>query len=186
VALHAADAQTILYALKFAEEEKLDAVLYGCREGWKVADRIAASGFPVVVGPVLGIPSSPYDPYDACYANPAVLRRAGVDFALMSDDGQNPRNLVDHAGMAVAFGLPHAEAVRAITLDAARILGLDGELGSLTPGKRADVIITDGDLLETATRVEKVMIDGVEQSLETKQTALYDRYRARLHRAQDR
>jgi imidazolonepropionase-like amidohydrolase len=184
VALHAADAQTILYAIKFAQEEELDAVLYGCGEGWKVADQIAASGLPVVVGPVLNVPGSVFDPYDACYANPAVLRRAGVDFALMSDDGQNPRNLADHAGMAVAFGLPHDEAVRAITLDAARMVGLDGELGSLSAGKIADVVVTDGDLLETSTHVELVLIDGALQDLGNKQPALYERYRERL-RAQE-
>jgi imidazolonepropionase-like amidohydrolase len=184
VALHADNAQTILYALKFAGELELDAVLYGCGEGWKVAERIAAAGYPVVVGPVLAVPSSAYDPYDACYANPALLLRAGVDIALMSADAQNPRNLVDHAGMAVAFGLPYEEALRAITLDPARVLGLERDFGSLEPGKVADVIITDGDLLETATRVECVLIDGVQQDLANKQTKLYDQYRARLQRLQ--
>jgi imidazolonepropionase-like amidohydrolase len=186
VALHADDAQTILYALRFAQEQGLDAVLYGCGEGWKVAERIAAAGFPVVVGPVLAVPRSEYDPYDAAYANPAVLFRAGVDLALMSDDAQNPRNLVDHAGFAVAYGLPYEEALRAITLDAARVLGLDHELGSLTRGKLADVVITDGDLLETTTHVEALLIEGVPQDLSNKQTDLYERYRERLQRVQGR
>ena len=186
VALHAGSAQTILNALRFAEEEEIDAVLFGCTEGWKVADRIAASGIPVVVGPILTVPRSSYDPYDAAYANPAVLSRAGVDVAIMSGDSQNPRNLVDHAGMAVAYGLPWEEAVRAITLDPARVLGLDDRLGSLTVGKLADVVITDGDLLETATRVESVFIDGVRQDLGNKQTELYERYSQRLERMQAR
>ncbi|MEM7305692.1 MAG: amidohydrolase family protein [Planctomycetota bacterium] len=184
VALHADNAQTILFALQFALEEELDAVLYGCTEGWKVADRIAAAGLPVVVGPVLDVPSSEFDPYDSSYANAAVLHRAGVEIAIMSNDDGNPRNVVDHAGMAVAFGLPWEQAVRAITLDAARMVGLDAELGSLTPGKVADVIVTDGDLLETATRVELVLIDGAPQNLSNKQTRLYERYRERLRRMQ--
>jgi imidazolonepropionase-like amidohydrolase len=86
--------------------------------------------------------------------------------------------------MAVAFGLPHDEAVRAITLDAARMVGLDGGLGSLSAGKIADVVVTDGDLLETSTHVELVLIDGALQDLGNKQTALYERYRERL-RAQE-
>jgi len=186
VAVHADDPQTILNALRFIDEEGLDAVLFGCTEGWKVADQIAASGVPVVVGPILTVPRSQYDPYDAAYANPAVLRRAGVDLAIMSGDAQNPRNLVDHAGMAVAYGLPYDEALRAITLDPARVLGLEDRLGSLTVGKVADVVVTDGDLLETATRVEAVFIDGERQDLANKQTELFDRYSERLERVQAR
>lgn len=186
VALHVDGAQSILHAIKFVEEEELDAVLYGCTEGWKVAERLAAADIPVVVGPILDVPGSTYDPYDASYANPALLYRAGIDIAIMSDDSGNPRNLVDHAGMAVAFGLPWDEALRAVTLDAARMLGVEDRLGSLTAGKVADVIITDGDLLETSTRVLHVLIDGVRQDLSNQQTELYQRYRERLHRVQGR
>jgi imidazolonepropionase-like amidohydrolase len=186
VAVHADDAQTILHALRFIAEQKLDAVLFGCTEGWKVAERIADAGVPVVAGPTLTVPRSEYDPYDAAYANPALLSRAGVDIAIMPGDDQNPRNLVDQAGMAVAYGLPWEEAVRAITLDPARILGLDDKVGSLSVGKIADVVITDGDLLETATRVEAVYIGGERQDLGNKQTELYDRYSRRLERVQAR
>ncbi len=182
VALHARNAQTILYALKFAAEEELDAVLYGATEGWKVADRIAASGIPVVVGPVLAIPSSRYDPYDSMFANAAVLQRAGVEIALQTDDSENPRNLAFHAAMAASFGLPRAEALRAITLYPARVLGVDDQLGSLEPGKIADVVITDGDPLEIASRTEYVFIDGQQVDLSNRQSRFYDKYRARLNR----
>ena len=184
VALHADNAQTILYALKFAAEEELDAVLYGATEGWKVADRIAQAGLPVVVGPVLGLPRSRFDPYDAFYANAAALQRAGVPIALQTNDNQNPRNLAFHAAMACAFGLPHQEALRAITLYPARVLGVDDLLGSLEPGKLADVVVTDGDLLEIASRVEYLFIDGVQVDLSNRQTRFYDKYRARLKRLQ--
>ena len=169
VALHAGNAQTILAAMKFAKDEKLDAVLYGCVEGWKIADRIAAAGFPVVVGPVLSIPRSEFEPYDSRYANAAFLFRAGVPFA---------------AGFAAAFGLPHDEAVKAVTLNAAKVLGLDSELGSLTPGKRADVVVTNGDLLDGPTQVEAIWIDGRPVDVKNRQTRLYERYRARLHDVQ--
>jgi len=182
IALHADNAQTILYALRFAEEQELDVVLFGLREGWKVAEAVAAAGFPAVVGPVLALPTSRFDPYDAAYANAAVLVRAGVDVALMSDDRQNPRNLAFHAAMAAAFGLPREEAVRAITYHPARVLGLEADFGSLAPGKVADVIVTDGDLLEITSAVERVFIDGRDQPMESRHTRFYEEYRARLQR----
>jgi len=182
VALYAGNAQTILFALRFAKEQELDAVLYGVSEGWKVADEIARSGLPVVVGPVLALPGGRHDPYDAPYANAAVLARAGVQVALMSDDEENPRNLAFHAAMACAHGLPHAEAVRAVTWYPARVLGLEHELGSLAPGKLADLVVTDGDLLEFRSRVTALYIDGREVSIGNRQTELYERYRARAQR----
>jgi imidazolonepropionase-like amidohydrolase len=184
VALHADNAQTILFALKFAEEEKLSVVIYGAREGWKVAGALAQAKVPVVVGPVLALPSSRFDPYDAPFANAAVLARAGVPFAIMSEDRENERNLPFHAAMATAFGLPREEALRAITYYPARILGIERELGSLAPGKIADVVVTDGDLLEIRTRVEYLFIDGVQVDPANRQTELYERYRQRLHRLQ--
>jgi imidazolonepropionase-like amidohydrolase len=186
VALHANNAQTILFALRFAKEQELSAVLYGVREGWKVVDALAASGLAVVVGPVLALPSDRFDPYDAAYANAAVLQRAGVPFAIMSDDEENPRNLAFHAAMACAFGLPREEALRAITLYPATILGLVDEIGSLSPGRRADLVVTDGDLLEITTRVIHLYIDGVPVDLSNRQTRFYERYRARLGRLQGR
>ena len=182
VAVHAGNAQTILNAVRFAQEQKLDAAIFGAHEGWKVADELAKAGLPVVLGPVLTLPRSEFDPYDAPYANAAVLCRAGVPFAIRSGDGENPRNVAFHAAMASAFGLPREEALRSITFYAAQILGLEKELGSLAPGKIADVVVTDGDLLEITSHVEYVFIDGVQQSLETKHTRLYQRYRERLLR----
>jgi imidazolonepropionase-like amidohydrolase len=84
--------------------------------------------------------------------------------------------------MAAAFGLPHEEAVRAITLYPAQAVGLEAQLGSLAPGKVADVLVTDGDLLEITTHVEAVFIDGRQVSLENRQTRLYDEYSRRLER----
>ncbi len=186
VALHANNAQTILYALKFAAEEKLDVLLYGVAEGWKVVDAIRAAGVSAVVGPVMDVPDSEYDPYDAAYANAAVLQRAGVPIAIMASDSDNTRNLPLHAGVAAAYGLPREAALRAITVNAARVLGLEDRLGSLTPGKIADVVITDGDLLEARTHVLQVLIDGKVQDLGNRQTELYEHYRERLHRLQGR
>ncbi len=182
VALHASNAQTILYALEFAKEEGLDALLYGASEGWKVVDAIRASGLSVVLGPVLSLPLSDFDPYDAAYSNAAVLHRAGVEIAIMAVDDDNTRNLPYHAGLAAAHGLPREEALRSITFTPAKLLGLEQDLGSLAIGKLADVVVTDGDLLEATTRVSAVLIEGRVQDLGNRQTELYETYRERLLR----
>ncbi len=183
VGLHVSNAQTILYALEFAKAEELDAVLYGAAEAWKVVDALAREKFPVVVGPVWSIPSSDFDPYDAAFANAAVLHRAGVPFAIMTQDEENERNLAFHAAMAAAFGLPAEEAVRAVTYYPARILGLEEKLGSLAVGKVADVVVTEGHLLEITAPVTQLFIDGewVDHN-DDRQSKLYDRYNARLKR----
>jgi imidazolonepropionase-like amidohydrolase len=186
VAVHANNAQTILYALEFVRAQALDAVLYGAMEGWKVVDAIRASGLPVVTGPVMALPASDYDPYDAAYANAAVLHRAGIEVAIMAVDDDNTRNLPLHAGMAVAYGLPYEEALRAITYTPARILGLEHELGSLRAGKLADIVVTDGDLLEATSRVTAVLVDGRIQDLGNRQIELYEYYRARMRRHEGR
>jgi imidazolonepropionase-like amidohydrolase len=186
VALHAGNAQTILYALEFAKSEGLACVLYGASEGWKVVDAIRASGMSVVLGPVLALPASDFDPYDAAYANAAVLHRAGIEIAIMAADDDNTRNLPHHAGFAAAYGLPREEALRAITYTPARLLGLEQELGSLAAGKVADVVVTDGDLLEATTKVSTVLIDGRVQDLGNRQTELYETYRERMRRLSER
>ena len=184
VAVHVNNAQSILYALRFIEELELDAVLFGVTEGWKVAEEIARAEVPVVVGPVLELPSDEYDPYDSAFANPAVLLRAGVDIAIQTADEENPRNVAFHAAMAAAYGLPEDEAVRAITLGAAEVLGIDDELGSLEPGKIADLVVTEGHLLEVSAPVRFVFIDGELVDTENRQTRFYRKYQDRLRREQ--
>lgn len=180
IALHASNAATILAALDFAREEQLDVVLFGAAEGWKVVDALAQAKVPVALGPVLELPGTREDPYDAPYANAAVLARAGVSVAITAARDENTRNLAFHAAMACSFGLPHEEALRAITLTPARLVGLERELGSLAPGKLADVIVTRGDVLEATSTVDYVFIEGVQQPLENRQSELYQRYRARM------
>ncbi len=181
VGLHASNAQTILFALQFAKDEGLDAVLYGASEAWKVVDALAREQVPVVVGPIWSLPSSRYDPYDSAFANAAVLHRAGVPFAIMTDDRENERNLAFHAGMAASFGLPKEEAVRAVTYYPARILGMADRLGSLAVGKVADVVVTNGHLLEITSDVTHLFVDGeFVDHKDDRQTKLYERYNERL------
>ena len=143
-------------------------------------DHLAREQVPVVVGPILSNAGRD-DPYDATYANPAVLARAGVPFAIMAADTSNTRNLPYQAAMAVAYGLDEDVAMAAMTSTTAEILGLADEVGSLAPGRRADVLVTDGSPLQMLTSVEHVVIGGRIVPLESKHTELYERYRKRLH-----
>jgi len=131
------------------------------------------------------LPTEPSDPYDAPYANPARLHEAGVAFAIRSggrgpDQATAGRNLPYEAAMAVAYGLPEAEAVKAVTLAPAQILGLADRLGSLEVGKRANLVITAGHLLRPTTVVKALFLGGKPKAPESRHTELYARYQRRL------
>jgi imidazolonepropionase-like amidohydrolase len=181
VVFEADRADQIMDALRFAKAQRLQAIIAGGRDAWQVADELALAGVPVIVGPVLRLPAAREDPYDATYHTAAVLARAGVPIAFRSNDSASARDLPYHAGMAVAFGLDEDAALEALTAGAARILGLEGEVGTLVPGGRADVIVTDGSPLQVRTQLRASIIGGRAASLETRHTRLYERYRARLH-----
>ena len=125
------------------------------------------------------LPTREADPYDAPFANAATLHKAGVRFAIVTDDASNSRNLPFEAAMAYAFGLPKEAAIRAITLSPAEIFGVSNTLGSIEAGKSATLIITNGDILDHRTNITNVIIDGRETSLDNKHQRLYDRYKAR-------
>lgn len=185
IAMHAGNAQQILDVLRFSEEENLDIVLYAEREAWKVVDQIKASGVSVVLGPIWALPANHYEPYDAPFATPAILARAGVPFAIASMDHENERNLPFQAAKAVAFGLPKDEGVRAVTLYAARVLGLEHRLGSLTAGKHADIVVTSGHLLEIDAPIEMMWIDGQPVDHEdNRHVDLFQKFEKRLKRLQ--
>ncbi len=178
--IHAGDRREIAAALDFAREESVRVILAGGAELAEEADRLAKQGVPAIVNPIVALPGSRSDPYDTYYACPARLANAGVLFCFSSGGGaSNVRNLPHEAGMAVAYGLDPGRALSAITLDAARILGVEDRYGSLEPGKEATLLATDGDPLEIGTRVVRAWIAGHEVSLASRHTRLYERYRSR-------
>ncbi|MBI4563078.1 MAG: amidohydrolase family protein [Planctomycetes bacterium] len=180
VMFNANAADDIRAAVQFAEEFGLKPVIAGGAQAWKVARFLAEKKVPVLVGSVFELPPDKYDPYDSPYANAARLWKAGVKFGIRTGDSSNARNLPYQAAMAAAHGLPREEALKAITLYPAQILGVADQIGSLQPGMRADVILTTGDPLEVVTDVVAVFIDGRPQSLETRHTRLYEKFRGRL------
>ena len=163
-------------AIKWVTENNLNAVLTGVKEGYRVADQIAEAGIPVIVGPVLSIPSRQSDKYDVAYANPGLLQKAGVKVALRTNTYENVRNLPYNAGFAATYGMGTEEALRAITLNPAEIFGLGDKLGSLDVGKQANVFVADGDPFETKTDINHLFIGGYKIPLESRHTLLYEEF----------
>jgi imidazolonepropionase-like amidohydrolase len=167
----------ITAALKWIKEKKIKkVVLTGVLEGWRVADEIAKAGIPVIAGPVQAVPSREYDRYDRAYANPGLLRKAGVKVALQTGQAENVRNLPYHAAYAAAYGMGQEEALKAVTIVPAEIFGLADKLGSIEVGKSATLFICDGDPFETKTNIKQVFIDGWQIPMVSRQTQLYDEF----------
>ena len=174
-----ADAEDdIKAAVKFADERGLKLVIAGGLEAWRCADLLKQRNVAVLVN-VERLPRRESDAYDAAYTNPAALYKAGVRFAIVSDDASQARNLPYEAAMARAFGLPADAAIRAITLSPAEIFGVAERMGSLEAGKDANLFVATGDIMDHRSQVTHVFIDGVPQSLETRHTRLYQEFKGR-------
>jgi imidazolonepropionase-like amidohydrolase len=165
-------------AVAFAEQRGLKLIVAGGLEAWRVADLLKQKDVAVLAN-VDRLPGRESDPYDAAYANPAALAQAGVRFAIVSDDASQVRNLPYEAAMARAFGLAPEAALRAITLTPAEIFGVAERMGSLDPGKDANLFLATGDIMDHRSEVTHVFIDGVPQSLETRHTRLYKEFKDR-------
>ena len=167
-------------AVTFAQEMKLKPIILGGGDAWQVTSLLRERGVPVILGGTMRLPSREDDPYDANFSVAAKLAQAGVRFAISSgDDGAEVRNLPYVAGMAAAFGLPKAEALRAVTLYPAQIFGVADRFGSIEPGKTANLVITDGDILEARTATKYLFIDGRPVPLGSKHVELYDLFKER-------
>ena len=164
--IHARMATDILTALRLAVEFgdlDLDLIVDEATEAYKVAPALARNRARVVLGPLYFAPRSSMERREGhavAYDNAAVLHRAGVPFALKTAGDADPSTLRTGAGLLVRYGLEHAAALRALTLDAAKIIGVDTRLGSLEVGKDADLVVFDGDPLSPTTKVKAVMVGG--------------------------
>jgi imidazolonepropionase-like amidohydrolase len=187
VVIDAQRRKEILEALKLGDELKLKVVIAGGIEAWKVADELKKRHVPVIVGPVMQLPLEQYDPYDAPYACAARLHEAGVPFCICihSVEMANERNLPYEAATAVAYGLPAEEGLKAVTSYPAQILGVADEVGSIDSGKRANLVLTNGDVLQATTQVVGLFIDGRPLPPTSKHTRLYERYRERLREVRE-
>jgi imidazolonepropionase-like amidohydrolase len=181
------NAASIRAAVKFAMDNNVKIILNGAPDAWKEAKLLAETNTPVIVT-VAGrstlsadAPINDHDPYDTPRALPSLLAREGVKFCFQTEENAGSMNLPFRAGQHCAYGLSHEDAIRALTLSAAEILGVADRLGSIERGKMGNLIITDGDPFELTTQMRYVFIDGRPVALESKHTALRDKYMQRLH-----
>lgn len=169
-------ARDIRNAVNFCDQQHLKMILAGGAEAWKVKDFLKQKKIPVILGSVAALPQEEDDAYDRPMTQPAELFAAGIPIAFASFDVSFSRRLTQYAGNAVAYGLPRDEGLKAVTLNAAKMLGLDGELGTIEVGKTANLVITNGDLLEVRTQVKYLFIKGQLTSLDNKQRELFEDY----------
>lgn len=173
-------AADIRAAVNFARDNKLKPIILGGREAPSVTALLKQYDVPVIVTGVRSLPSREDDPYDINFSIPAKLAAAGVRFAIASgEDGADARDLPYVAGEAAAYGLAKDVALKAVTLYPAQIFGVDRELGTIEVGKRANLVVTTGDVLEARTDTKALFIDGRPVPLSTKHTYLFEMFRDR-------
>ena len=183
--VHASTLAQIQTALAWAKEMQLKIVLVDGDDAWRVAAQLKESDVPVILGPATSLPPRRDDDYDSAWSSAAKLQQAGVRFCIASNGRgaeTNERNVGYEAGLAAGYGLSKEEALKAVTLYPAQILGVADRLGSLEKGKAATLILTNGDPLDFPTQVEAAFIDGRKIDLSNRQTRLRDKYQEKYRR----
>jgi imidazolonepropionase-like amidohydrolase len=179
--IHGDQVKQMLVAIDFAKEFGFDVTIVGGSECWLIADLLKKNNISVILAQMHNLPTTDDDDIDQPYKTPAVLQKAGVLYCINDEHEETRyRNLMFNAGVAAAYGLTKEQALQAITLNTAKILGVDDRTGSLEPGKDANIVISSGDILDIRTsNIEHAFIQGREVSLENKQTQLYHKYMAK-------
>ncbi len=165
-------------AVQFAKEQNVNLIIHGGRDSWKVAELLRQNNVSVIIEPVHDLPNRRWEEYDIPFTVPARLYQAGVLFAISGGGNSTmaDRNIGFQAGTAASYGLPKDEALRSITINAAKILGIDARVGSLETGKDATLIVTTGDPLEIMSSVEMEFIQGKNVDLRSRHTELWKKY----------
>ena len=177
--VHGDQIKQMLIAIDFAKEFGVDVVIVGGSESFQIADLLKANNISVILDQCLNLPATEDDDIDQPFKTPAALQKAGVLYCISDDDANTRyRNLSYNAGIAATFGLTKEEALSAITLNAAKILGVEGKTGSIEVGKDANIVVSEGDLLDMkSSTVTDALIQGRQISLDNKQKQLYERYK---------
>ncbi|MEZ6060443.1 MAG: amidohydrolase family protein [Planctomycetaceae bacterium] len=176
---HAGDAREIQTAVAFAAEQNVKLIIFGGHDALACAELLTQYQVPVVIDSVHRTPARRHEDYDAPYSLAARLKDAGIAFCISGSEREstwNTRNLPYHAATAAAYGLDRDEALKAVTLYPARILGIDDRVGSLEVGKDATLIVTNGDPLETETEISRAWIRGRRVDLGSRHKSLYEKY----------
>ncbi len=177
--VHGDQIKQMLIAIDFAKEFGVDVVIVGGSESFQIADLLKANNISVILDQCLNLPATEDDDIDQPFKTPAALQKAGVLYCISDDDANTRyRNLSYNAGIAATFGLTKEEALSAITLNAAKILGVEGKTGSIEVGKDANIVVSEGDLLDMkSSTVTDALIQGRQINLDNKQKQLYERYK---------
>ena len=183
IMVHANDLRQIKAAINWAKTRKYQIIIAGGRDAWMCAELLAQEKVPVIYDSTFDLPARDTDPYDIHFRAPSILAKAGVRVSLSSKTGSwgtsKIRNLPYAAAQSAAHGLPHADALKSITLYPAQTLGIAKHLGSLEAEKEASFIAVNGDILDIRSNVKRMWIGGKETSLESRHTRLYEKYRKR-------
>ena len=177
--VHCDQIKQMIVAIDFVKEFGFDVVLVGASESWQIADLLKANNIAVILTQEHSLPTTDDDDIDQPYKAASVLQKAGVLFCLNDDDPQNRgRNLMFNAGTAAAYGLGKEGALQAITLNAAKILGVADRTGTLEVGKDANIVISEGDILDMKSSIiTDAFIQGRAVAITSKHKQLYDRYK---------
>ena len=177
VVVSADGAAQINDAITWAQEEGVRLVIRGGGDAIHVADRLVANDIPVILTSTMAAPSRDYEGYDGAYTMPARLHEVGVRFAISGGSGALYTNRLPwEAGVAVAFGLPEEEALKAVTINAAEFMGISDKVGSLEPGKQATLLITTGTPLDMTSDIVQSYIQGREIDMNDIQKHFFDKY----------
>lgn len=179
IAIRAERERSIREAVAFADKEKVKIIIADPREIGGTGPLLKERHIPVILGRTFQLPMRDDDPYDAPYTLAAQFYRAGVKVCFGTFDVQFARNVGFEAAQAAAFGLPRDEALKALTINSAEILGVGDRLGSIEKGKLGDLILTDGDPLEARTNIRQMFIAGREVTLESRHTREYEKWMKR-------
>lgn len=186
--VHADQVKQMLVALDFVKEFGFDVVIVGGSESWQIADLLKKNNVSVILQEMHSLPTSNDDAVDQPYKSAAALQKAGVTFAITDEDANTRgRNLPFNAGTAVAYGLSKEDALSAITLNAAKVMGVADKTGSIEAGKEANFIISSGDILDISTNnVTDAFIQGRKINLDNKQKQLDERYEEKYNLKKDK
>jgi imidazolonepropionase-like amidohydrolase len=166
--------------VKFVTEMKVKGIIVGGQEAWRVADDLKKNNIAVIYTNIYNLPVREDDAYDSLYEAPSKMQQAGIRFCISTgDQGAEVRDLPYHAGLAGAYGLSPEDALKSVTLYPAQILGVADKLGSLEAGKMANVVVTDGDMLDPRTNIKYLFIGGRLLPLSSRHTELFDSFKDR-------
>ncbi len=179
--IHCNIVKEMLLAVDFAKEFGFDVVLVGAVDSWQIADLLKQNNIAIILNQLHDLPAMMDDDVDQPFKTPYLLQKAGVLFTINDDDGSSRyRNLAFNAGTAAAYGLSKEEALSAITLNAANILGIADKTGSIETGKDANIVVSEGDILDMRTNIiTQAFIQGRQIDLNNKQKQLAEKYEAK-------